>query len=149
MIIRVTCLLLLLFLISAAIVGCGWGQYADNTSLGEIAKLTGLRFPSSSKLVHGQNRSFEDSDLVAKIRINITELNKFIASLPPNRSVSRTDRLFIGNRTYSDVKWWNPDSSQRFIAIKAKGRHHAEQFNILIDLDDPQFAIVYLNWGKD
>ena len=142
---------LVIVLIALVLGGCGCApQYGDNTSLSEISKLTGLRFPAGAKLVHGQNTSFEDSGITAKIEMNRADLGKFLASVPSQRAESRTDRLGITDGIVADgLTWWDPDSSKHFIAIRIERLGQRDLFRILVGLDDPDRAVVYVDWSAD
>ena len=139
---------LVVVLIALVLGGCGCcGEYGDNTSLSEISEVTGLQFPASAKLVHGQNTSFEDSFYTAKVEMNRADLDKFLASVPSQRSESRTDRKGISNESVYGATWWDPDSNKHFIAIRAERPSRGDLFCILVGLDDPDRAVVYIDWS--
>jgi hypothetical protein len=136
-------------LLTVAITGCGWGVYGDNTSLSEISKATKLKFPASTKLLHGQNRGFADSEVIAKVSMKRSDLSKFFASVPATRHTSRTEKMTAADTYSGMVKWWKPNEARHFITIKAVGNGRSETYDILVSLDDPHQAIVYLVWGED
>lgn len=134
-----------------------WEAYPDgNVSLVEISKTTDVKFPAGSWLVHGVNTSFEDTTMTALVEMDRSTVSGFVSSmLRPRRrkgstKMSSIGRLGITNGISGAPRWWNPDSCKRFQAIRIESHgKNSELLQVLIGLDDPQHAVVYVDYGAD
>jgi hypothetical protein len=154
------CLGIVLIAVGVGVRGCrsaGILDYGDNIDLREIASSVGFSFPPSARLIHGVNSTFQDAQIDALVEMHQTDVEKFIKSALAARStpgkdrveVSETDRLSITNE-WVGWDWWGPDSAQRFRAVSIdRAWRHGEILRILVDLDDPDRAKVYLSYAAD
>ena len=146
------------FIIWFALVANPMASYEGNISLKEISDITGIKFPPTAKLLHGKNTGFADTTLDAELEIDRADVDSFVRSAKsahatPGKDkvlISHKDRLGISNDKDGASSWWKPDSCQRFIAITAdRAWDHSESVSILIGLDNPKHAVIYLEYAAD
>ena len=125
----------------------------------EMCDLTGLTFPTGSKLVNSRLYIFLGCTLHAKVELPRHEVEDFLRSLPSPSEMSTADRLGISPQA-DDPAWWRPASARRFVALRVsnmtqdyqrtiRGEWRSEGLNILVDLDDSRFASVYIQWSAE
>lgn len=80
-----------------------------------------------------------------KIKVDRAELPRLINSSPFAGTPLRKDQRAVTNS--GGPRWWNPDSVGQFTSgsIKIQG-NGSDNLSILISLDDPEHAFVFLTW---
>jgi len=121
--------------------------------LEEISTLLSIQFPPSARLTHSYYTVWQDWFLYAKVEIDRADVDRFIAALPSPEELSGIDRLFVIN-ALSDwnkhASWWDPDSARDFIVVEIHrgpppNSGEFDLLQLLINLDDPNQAVIYLN----
>jgi len=127
-------------------------------SLAEISDKTHLPFPPSAELVHSRLDSWLAKELWAVVTIDQLDVTSFVASFPQPAEVQSGDRLGITNNMQGEdtgPPWWDPDSAGKFVAAVIElplGDEVLTKYDttntvsLLINMDDPQTAIIYLFW---
>lgn len=126
--------------------------------LAEISKCTRLTFPPSAKLVGAELRRWLSGNIVAKIEIDGDDVEEFVASVPSPHETSTEDRLWI--RTYDNApRWWDPGCAEKFVAVayswsspdgtRAERGYRDERMCVLIELHEPEQAVIYLDWTAE
>ncbi|MHB0998972.1 MAG: hypothetical protein ACYC27_06970 [Armatimonadota bacterium] len=127
-----------------------YGQTFDNPGIERISEVTGVRFPRSAKLWNSFSYTSGAAPwmFLAQIEINKSDVEEFISLLPKVHMRSDTDRMSITDNCYKFYpvddtvwKWWKPDSAKKFIALRVS---HLSSLGILISMDDPQRAVIYV-----
>jgi hypothetical protein len=135
--------IIVLFLLTT-IVGCVDAPGSEyQATLHNTSKLTGLQFPKSSKMVGGTIIEWQDISLYAKIDMSRTDLTHFLASVPRPQKQSSKKKPYELKNAPSKHRW-DLDSCKNFMAITVDRDHDA--YRILVALDDPKRAVIYLNW---
>lgn len=121
----------------------------SHPSLRKIEQHASVKFPESAKLLNSHGRTFLEIHILAKVEMDWDVVDEFISSLPETRSTM--DDVDVGHLLHYDFDWWNPGSAKCFRAVKASGddgerRHRI--WRILISLDDPRKAVIYLEYAR-
>jgi hypothetical protein len=132
---------------------------SDNADLKELEQVTGLQFPQDTKLEHCVNTSFQDAFYSARLRMKKSDAKAFIKSVTVSKlgsvrkiETSETHRLGITDNMHS-TRWWNPDSAHRYYAIRIESgsvsASNGRLLLMLIAMDDPMWATVYIDYSAD
>jgi len=129
-------------------------------SLSELSGLSGLTFPANATLIGSVDMTFFRPHIIARVEIARDGLEAFLeeSGLTFSNSLDQRDRLFreldVGAISHPD--WWTARVPERFLAV-----HHEEpltdedptgitrQLMILIDLDNPAVAVLYIRFFED
>lgn len=127
--------------------------------LAQISAHTSLQFPPNARLVGSSFSTWLDYSLNATIELAHADVESFLASVPRPYEVSKEDRYFLSldfEEPWRMPSWWNPDAAQKFIAVKYEwmspdgSRNERgiwdETLELLIDLDHPKRAVLYIRW---
>lgn len=141
---------LVIFLAGFRVEGLAWPSH--RTCLWEISRASSVRFPKSARLVNGYANFEWGSMLLAKVEMNRADVAGLVRSLPPSwGKMSRDPRdLFIGNgpgRDYVYPKWFTPTSQK--CEVFHPGVQLWDATNVLVTLDDPKRATVYVYCYED
>ncbi len=117
--------------------------------LAQLYDITAVPFPAGAELTNSQLQFGQDSALWARIVMPAESVEGLLERLPEDALVSRDDRL--GNRGARHLDWWQPDAAKNYVAA-AFNSHAADGLYagwvwLLIDQDDPNTAVVYLEWS--
>ncbi len=116
---RSRCLIVLLTILAALIVGLGglfWyamRPFSPRTvDLLTVRQLTQLSFPSGSKLVNSRYEEMPRGYLLARVQMTPDQLAQFKSEGIPARAEWRTEptQIFMP-KTYEGVDWWQPPTS--------------------------------------
>lgn len=130
-----TALLFVSFFASFAASLIGGAMYAPG--LAEISSSSGLRFPRSVHLYFsGFYYEFWCIESYAVVTIDRADADEFVRNVRDKEKVSRDDRMMSSDGLES--RWWHPDGPRKFTAVDANTTQ------LLIDLDDPKVAVVYI-----
>lgn len=165
----VICLVVGLILVGLGLNKLWWcltdSEFPDNTSLLGISTASGLKFPRSALLVHGNSNPCrcDLSFITALITIDRSEVDHFIDPLLLSMHMSRkrlyqssfNARLYIpkhGRDSYSRClpSWWTPDKPHKFLAIavpRPRESNKARDLYMVIGLDDARRSKIYLIYG--
>lgn len=139
---------------------CRWHR----VSLAEVEATTGVRFPPGSRLEHSVLGGFPDTEVQATIRVPAGRVKEFLAGLPqphetyPLNSISVPALGLATSR--SAPRWFTPESSRSFLAVKAnlsaqnekqtaQGKRRHEMLLLLIAFDKGRTPLVYLDWAAE
>lgn len=118
-------------------------------TLGEVEAHTGLHFPPGTHLRQAQLQETPgESGLFAVLEMDRRSAERFLGALPASAQTSRSDRLGI-TETYGwhAPRWWRPDRPRTFVAARlgtGSGSPIWVGPLLLVSLDDPVVAVVYL-----
>jgi len=125
-----------------------WGRYGFGSpvaldGLSEVSRITTIQFPGRATLLDGEYLGGMSQHLIAKIRIDRADVDRFLEQPP-----------FLGKG--SPTRAWDPpqmaergwDLDAIGSSISAQGTVDAapEMCAVTISLDDPKAAVVYLYW---
>ena len=124
--------------------------------LRKMQECTPLRFPPSRRLLYVCGETWLEDWFAAKVELDPADVPRLLASLPAGARKSRKDRLGVTNKLStmeSSPAWWDPDSARSFVAVNAElplgGYDVLNRLQLLVNLDDPRQAVVYLFWDAD
>jgi hypothetical protein len=126
----------------------GIGPPVTLTHIREVTQITGLHFPREAVLLDGEFLGGMSPYLIARIRIAHAEVARFLAQSPIHGRANNTGSyLQETNVPFMERRGWNPRRVRRFLAVD--GLPMPQSYGtagawILIDLDDPRAAILYL-----
>ena len=116
-------------------------------SLKELSRALQIEFPESARLLKGKLLGMVGYTIYAKIEMDRADIDSFIASLPGSLSVSRGQRPDMDEQ-HAQWEWWDPSSARDFVSIVGEyqlpGCTYPNRLRILIAMDDPERAVVYL-----
>lgn len=118
-------------------------------SLQKIGSYASVKFPESARLVNSHGRSFLEIHIFAKVEMDRAEVDQFISSLPEPREAMDADEIAL--RCHGFFDWWNPGSLKRCRGIEITHDNpsgKSRRWTVLVGLDDPHKAVVYLHYGK-
>ncbi|MGE0482192.1 MAG: hypothetical protein AB7Q17_17175 [Phycisphaerae bacterium] len=104
-----------------------------------------LKLPSHAKAT-GVIDDNPDVLIQLKLEMPASEVNAFLAGSPFARKTLSTELRHVSNTGQPD--WWAPQDAQSFRSAMLEVVPKAEGASILINLDDPATAVVYLIWFK-
>jgi hypothetical protein len=121
---------------------------------GQVEKYSRVAFPPISSLANSLGMTSGDKRaLFAVVDIERWDIDTFINIQMPDPKISQRDRLGVTRTAFEKLhppRWWNPDSVKRFTAAEFPKWPDGSRTAMLIDLDDPARAHVYLVWwGTD
>jgi len=139
-------------------------HWPENADLGKVISLTHLVFPPSARLLHGNyidsDCSCEEKYIRAKVAIRPTDVDSLVKQLRDGMyRISTTDRLGVSDgirlkplgegvttprHTWRTPGWWRPGSARKFLAALLQSGY--SDTHVLVDLDDPKQAVVYVNY---
>jgi len=143
--------LLVIFVAGFRLSGLAWPSH--RTCLWEISRASSVRFPKSARLVNGYTDFVPlGTMLLAKVEMDRADVAGLVRSLPPSwGKMSRDPRdLISGNgpgRDYVFPQWFTP-GSQKCI-VYHPGVERWDSTNVVVTLDDPRRAIVYIYCYED
>jgi len=139
----------------------GWGNYypgydrhyIDGVNQRGIEWLLGIfsdkmkvKFPPETSIINIRQLRKLYGRAWLKVEINRESLQEFIESSPFANNELRDDRRFCVNDP--NVPWWDPEKPRNC----KSGETHISDIDvlrILVDLDDPNTAIIYLQWLEE
>ncbi len=143
---------LVMFLSGFRVEGMAWPSH--RTCLWEVSRASSVRFPQSARLVNGYaNFDAMSSMLLAKVEIDRVDVKEFIRSLPPSwgdKPSADASDLRRGNGPAGDFvypKWFTPPHQK--CEVFHPGVLQWDSTNVLVTLDDPKRAIVYVYCYED
>lgn len=128
------------------------GSIESVNTLNEVSQITKLSFPNGAVLSNAEKRGGSQSYLTAKILLSHKDVSNFLAQ-PPFRGLSFTDSaemkrvkdVFNGDPDVVNKGWGNI-SVHRGLAVYRALTPQGQQVTILIDLDNPRVAVLYLHY---
>ena len=130
-----------------------WGRYGAGppvllSRLEEVTAVTSLAFPPGSQLLDGEHLGGMNPYLFAKIALPRSEVQRFLAQSPFEGRVSDRDwGPFIWDLYSLCGRPWDMESIDHFLAAWGHpGDNSMEYVNVIVDLDDPDSATLYLVW---
>lgn len=116
--------------------------------LDAVSNSIGVIFPASTRLRYSYEAGFQDADSIeALLDIDRDDIPRLLSALPAPRNTSSTDRFGIADGHGRDCpQWWRPDSVRDFAAAQSESKG---DLRILVSLDNPRRARVYLEWCGD
>jgi hypothetical protein len=121
------------------------------TGLEEVTRRSSISFPPGSVLLDGEFHGGLSQYIIAKVSMPLSEVKEFIAQppFPRKEGVSSTERAFTRADEPAMVeRGWDPDSCKRFLSGEGTPTSYPAFVRFVIDLDDPQTAIVYFEWSS-
>ena len=120
-------------------------------SLTHLEQETGLTFPPGTQLLLSRIVLLPDILAVVKLGMPAEAALALIQSPPFDGKTTETERLVtdrdIGYTGGSDPQW-HPDSARRCLCATAEDEpNNYWHMRVLVDLDHPPEAVVYLYWG--
>jgi len=123
----------------------GVRQYEPNLadiSVAKIESITKLPIPSEAKILNLLNLHALDDVFLVKFELEMKRLDKFLANTAFKRRENLSSkRNYCSN--FEDISWWNISKINTFLS-GSYNRDDGKSNNILIDLANPQKAVVYL-----
>ncbi len=127
--------------------------------LDELTEWTAVEFPSGVQVLNSWAFLGFRYSLLAKVAMPVAGVPELLSSLPPDVQTSSMDRLGVHSGE-GYPRWWRPDSARRFMAVRAerrspnydrtlRGGWRWESFEMLIDLDDADTAVLYVSWAAE
>ncbi len=131
-----------------------FGSWRLCAGITELSRHTSLEFPPSAKLLNFRhNWSGSLNVIQAEVEMYPADVDGFLQSLGEPKWISREHRFSnVTNRAGDpgDRSWWNPDAARDFVAVEVHlPLKQYAQFHtvwLLINLDDPDRAVVYVYW---
>lgn len=102
-----------------------------------------VTFSDKTEILGFNHASFLDEIVTVKVRMPISDVDEFIKTSPFKGVQLRDDRRYV--HTDESLTWMDPEGAVRFKSGQVTIRD-TQGLNILIDLDDNEQAIVYLEW---
>jgi hypothetical protein len=136
-------LLLSLILKFLAFQGCALNHDVTVSQLRECSEKMHILFPPSTKPLNIRKMAFQDELIDLKIEIDKKDLGVLISNSPYKNIELSKEALILGNSP--ELDWWRPGDAQDFLTEKVR-LSNRESLVILIDLDKPNKAIVYLSY---
>lgn len=122
----------------------------DQMTLTEISARARVKFPPSSKLLAFKPVvRFDLYEIFLKLEMSRADADAFVASLSKGKEVeeveiSRTDHSEIDRRLHRHApEWWRTETVRKFAFVRPLHRYNM----LLVDLDNPEKAIVYFYWA--
>jgi hypothetical protein len=148
-------LALLVFLVlPAASRGLDWGRYGlgppvEMREIGAVSRETGLWFPTRTVLVDAGFTGGTEPTLIAMVRLRHEDLDSFLSRQPfawQDRMPDGGSRYYPSEIRSMTARGWHPDQAHRSIWAQAVGPRGL--CRVLVDLDNPSAAIVYVSWDS-
>ena len=111
--------------------------------LSECSARMSVVFPQSARPIRISESHGMDDAIFLKVEINRNDLARFIQGSPFAGMVLRTDRHRLSPR--KRLSWWDVDSIANFQSGEVQ-LPDASYLRILIGLDKPTKAMLYLEW---
>ena len=140
----------------AALVGCflavPHARLGDSVPVGTLAgveRRTDLRFPSGSQLqearyVYG---GFGGSSLYAVVTMPPEQARNYLAG-PSFEGQSSTERSLNDKAaSWAGLTAWRPDRARKFLSASGKDPGSSRWAHVLVDLERPDVATLYLEWA--
>lgn len=113
-----------------------------------IEARTHIDFPPGTELVEAKyQQDFMSPLLVARLRMPRGKVEPFLNGPPFGGQVPRSDRTL--GWVWAPPGWmrdWHPEKPRGFIATGACYEQSTHSVGVLVDLDDPDTALVYVTW---
>ncbi|MHB0913314.1 MAG: hypothetical protein ACYC2Y_07705 [Armatimonadota bacterium] len=145
------CLSLFLLGILAFIVFFSVSAPWPHPPLWQVERVTSIRFPHSAKLLNSYGRFFLEVDVLAKVEMDKSDVDSFIKSLPVPMKLSSDTNQTIRLRNHT-LEWWDPSTAKQFKLghyEKPSEGSYVQYWTVIIRLDDPDKAVVYLDYCGD
>ena len=125
------------------------GQPVQIVSLHGLENRLELIFPPGTELVEARYVGFLPLELLAKVRMPRREVVRWLHQPPFQREPSRDDRGAEWFRNFLGMADWHPEAVRKFLFQSYSNRPDKMLVaaEILVDLDDPQVAVVYVHWN--
>jgi len=123
------------------------------SQLAECAGLMHIAFPPSTKAIGFHKQEWQDTHILLKVTVDRKELDQFLTSSPFAGKELRRDQIRISGGialTWWDDAWdlkeyeWK-EGQAAFVSEEAD-LPGADGLNVLIDLRDPDRAVIYLEF---
>lgn len=109
---------------------------------------TRIDFPAGTELIEAKyQQDFMSPLLVARLRIPREKVESFLKGPPFLGQVSRSERNL--EWVWTPPGWmrdWHPEKARDFIVAGACYEQSTHDIGVLVDLDDPDTALVYVTW---
>jgi hypothetical protein len=127
-----------------------WGRYGagppvELTSLAVVTEKTDLEFPDAALLIDGEYIGQLFPYVIAKIRMPHDDVDEFLAQHPFLGETNRDLKAFHDVPMMKE-RGWDVESIEEFVSVSGRQRHGYEILAVVVDLDDPSGAVVYLYW---
>lgn len=122
------------------------GKEIDREKLEQYGKLMQITFPESTRPLNSYVEiSGPDDAVYLKVEIDQKDLDTLISKSPFSTAEFRSDQTRLQNM--NSIKWWTPGSAKNFKSSHVRFED-GDVLNILVDLDNAQKPIVYLQWHE-
>jgi hypothetical protein len=143
----------------------GWGQYyvgyglhyinpenpnvvPDNPKsvrwlLDRFTEKMKVKYPDDTTLINAKQLCALYGHAYLKIKIERTSLKEFVESSPFSDKPLHDEKRFCNNDP--ELAWWDPEKPKTYKSGEIK-LSDIELLKILIDLDEPNTAVIYLEW---
>ena len=105
-----------------------------------------VSLPERSEAIGFRHYHGLDDVILLKLRMPVEGTDELISTSPFKDMVLSTTEKPI-TMQHSKLEWWNVDSVKNYRSGEAD-LPDAKRLHILIDYDQPGFAIVYLEWWE-
>jgi hypothetical protein len=125
-----------------------WGA-PRHPDLAFVSRVSHVTFPLGAKLLDSDmDKGFQGGTLWARVEMDSAALDMLLKSLPSVVAKSRNRRLDeLSSDCFKDLgrpDWWDPDSARHFVDVLLA---RYPLCGIVVALDDPKKAIIYLVWS--
>jgi hypothetical protein len=111
-------------------------------ALGEVERLTGLRFPEGVVLVRYERASDSDALVRARLTMTPTQWAAFLAALSVAANAFEEEKRYLLG---TNEGWWTPKGPAQLPTAQVR-RPDAKVLDLGVDRSDPQRLQVYLVW---
>ena len=125
----------------------GWDQPTHITELQKVKDRTHLTFPPNAVLMDGYEDAFWSCWFIARVRLPRPQVRAFLAQSRWHSAVQdqEIDSHFQDGFSFMRKQHWPVPNPRKFLSTKYEGTSDpASGCSVLVDLDDPRIAIVYI-----
>ena len=134
----------------------GLGRTVPLSGLRELGDITCLTFPERSSQLYGDYERTFEQHVRAVVALPPGKVSEFVQQPMLSRWPPSSIDRFVQNKPWEQVAksgWppdlWRPDSARRFLSGGIDFHGYLAQWSWLVDLDDPDRALLYLvYWDK-
>jgi hypothetical protein len=121
-------------------------SWARATSLPGIEKRVKLRFPTGTELVQAKFQQAMDWEMFVKLRMPREAADSFLKAPPLSGKTELGDRPWPEGKEIAEagMSEWRPEAAKHSVWSGAGQAYYGPVSSIMIDLDDPRIAVVYL-----
>jgi len=127
----------------------GWSPGVELRDLGQVTYVTDLRFPAGAELVDGEWRGGAQPYLIARIEMPRESVDAFFAqpSFAGMQISTRYPRWLTDDFGPMRQRGWDTESARHVISSPAAQKRPVPDIcRVLADTDDPERAVVYIQW---